>query len=92
MKNITNFINESKDCHNKWASLVKKLSDEDKEWIKKYAIDKDNTNYTMEEIEQRMWKGDLKDQWVNTYSLATSGKQSIIEVLAQTIYMINCKL
>ena len=115
MKNITNFINESKNCHSKWASLVKKLSDEDKEWIKKYAIDKDNTNYTMEEIEQRMWKGDLKDQWdimnnylidhiltrdngitqrdvINTYSLATSGKQSIIEVLAQTIYMINSKL
>lgn len=116
MKNIVNFINESKDCHNKWDSLVKKLSDEDKEWIKKYAIDdKDNTNHTMEELEQRMGKGDLKDQWdimnnylidhiltrdngitqrdvINTYSLATSGKQSMIEVLAQTIYMINSKL
>lgn len=116
MKDIITYINESKNCHSKWKSLVKKLSNDDKEWIKKYALDKKNNQiYSMEELEQRMWKGDLKDQWdlmnnylidhiltrdngitqkdvIDTYSLATSGKQSMIEVLAQAIYMINMEL
>ena len=32
------------------------------------------------------------NNYINEYSLATSGKQSMIEVLAQTIYMINMQL
>lgn len=114
MKAITTYINES--VHSNWKKLVKKLSKEDKEWIKKYAIDKEHNNiYTMEEIEQRCWKGDLKDTWndeylylidhiltrnngitqadvIKEYSLARSGKQSMIEVFAQAVYMINMQL
>jgi len=116
MKDIKNYILEAKDIHGQWKKLAKKLSKENKEWIKKYAFDeKNNQIYTMEELEQRMWKGDLKDEWdkmnnyivdniltkengitqrdvINSYSLATSGKQSMIEVIAQTIYMINMQL
>lgn len=116
MKDIKNYILEAKSIHSKWKDVAKKLSKEDKEWIKKYAIDeKNNQIYTMEELEQRMWKGDLKDEWdlmnnylidhiltrqngitqrdvIDEYSLAKSGKQSMIEVLAQTIYMINMQL
>ena len=114
MKELKLYITESKAPN--WKQVAKKLSKEDKEWIKKYALDKEhNQIFTMEELEQRMWKGDLKDQWdlmnnylidhiltrdngitqkdvIDTYSLAKSGKQSMIEVLAQTIYMINMKL
>lgn len=127
MKDIKNYILENidnsktslleaKDIHSKWKDVAKKLSKEDKEWIKKYAIDeKNNQIYTMEELEQRMWKGDLKDEWdlmnnylidhiltrdngitqkdvIDTYSLARTGKQSMIEVIAQTLYMINKQL
>lgn len=126
MKDIKNYILENldnsktlleaKSIHSKWKDVAKKLSKEDKEWIKKYAIDeKNNQIYTMEELEQRMWEGDLKNEWdlmnnylidhiltrqngitqrdvINEYSLAKSGKQSMIEVLAQTIYMINIQL
>ena len=63
MKDIKYYIIEAKDIHSKWKDVAKKLSKEDKEWIKKYAFDKkSNQIYTMEELEQRMWKGDLKDQ------------------------------
>jgi len=116
MKDIKNYILEAKSIHSQWKKLIKKLSNEEIEWIKKYAIDeKHNRIYTMEELEQRMWKGDLKDQWdkmnnyivdniltkengitqrdvIHEYSLATTGKQSMIEVIAQTIYMINIEL
>lgn len=116
MRNITEFINESKIKPTMWKNLVKKLSDDDKNWVKKYAKDENNnTYYSMEELEKRMWKGDLKDEWedmnlylidhiltrdngiiqrdvIETYSLARSGKQSMIEVIAQTIFMINKEL
>jgi len=122
MKDIKVFISESSEkqrlnkIHNSWSKLVKKLSAEDKEWIKGLANDtKNNQILTMEEIEQRCWKGDLKDSWkdeylklidhvltrengitqkdvIDCYSLARSGKQSMIEVFAQTIYMINMEL
>ena len=116
MKDIKNYILEAKNIHSQWKKLAKKLSKEDKEWIKKYAFDeKNNQIYTMEELEQRMWKGDLKDQIediydhlidsilyednkitakdvIDTYSLARTGKQSKIEVIAQTLYMINMEL
>ena len=114
MKTITTYINESKSIN--WKKIAKSLSKEDKEWIQNYALDKKNNQiYTMEELEQRMWKGDLKDQIddiyerlidsilyednkitardvIDTYSLARTGKQSRIEVIAQTLYMINIKL
>ena len=48
-------------------------------------------NYLIDHILTRD-NGITQRDVINTYSLATSGKQSIIEVLAQTIYMINCKL
>lgn len=116
MKDIKNYILEAKSIHSKWKDVAKKLSKEDKEWIKKYAInEKNNQIYTMEELEQRMWKGDLKDQIediydhlidsilyednkitardiIDTYSLARTGKQSQIEVIAQALYMINIQL
>lgn len=114
MKNITTYINEAKSIN--WKKIAKSLSKEDKEWIQNYALDKKNNQiYTMEELEQRMWKGDLKDQIddiyerlidsilyednkitardvIDTYSLARTGKQSRIEVIAQTLYMINKQL
>ena len=119
MKNINIYISEASEkqrlnkIHNSWKKIAKKLSEEDKEFIKKIAVDgKHNQLYSMEEIEQRCWKGDLKDTWndmylkmidhiltrengitqkdvIDCYSLATSGKQSMIEVFAQTAYMIN---
>lgn len=70
---------------------------------------KTNTNFSMEEIEQRFWKGDLNenvDEYFeriskmldnagitpknisDTYSLARSGKQMKIEVIAQVSWMI----
>ena len=68
MKDIKDYIIEAKDIHSKWKDVAKKLSKEDKEWIKKYAFDKkSNQIYTMEELEQRMWKGDLKDQIEDIY-------------------------
>lgn len=115
MKDLKLYL-ESKSIHSKWKEIAKKLSKEDKEWIKKYAFDeKNNAIYTMEELEQRMWKGDLKDQIediydhlidsilyednkitardiIDTYSLARTGKQSKIEVIAQALYMINTQL
>ena len=114
MKDITTYINEGKSIN--WKKIAKSLSKEDKEWIQKYALDKKNNQiYTMEELEQRMWKGDLKDQIediyahlvdsilcednkiaardiIDTYSLARTGKQSKIEVIAQALYMINMQL
>ena len=68
MKDIKDYIIEAKDIHSKWKDVAKKLSKEDKEWIKKYAFDKKrNQIYTMEELEKRMWKGDLKDQIEDIY-------------------------
>lgn len=114
MKDIQQYILESKSAN--WAKIAKSLSKEDKDWIKKYACDANNNQiYTMEELEQRMWKGDLKDEIediydhlidsilyednkitakdiIDTYSLARTGKQSKIEVIAQALYMINMKL
>ena len=116
MQSIKTYILEAKSIHSKWKEVAKKLSKEDKEWVKKYAVDnKSNQIYTMAELEQRMWKGDLKDQIddiydhlinsilnennkitakdiIDTYSLARTGKQSKIEVIAQALYMINIKL
>ena len=122
MKNINEYIIEASEkqrlnkIHSSWSKVVKKLSEEDKEWVKTLANDSSkNQIYTMEELEQRCWNGDLKDTWndeylymidhiltrdngitqkdvIDTYSLATSGKQSMIEVFAQTLYMINREL
>ena len=117
MKDIVTKINESK---NKkwfnWRLVANDLDNETKELLNKVCEDtKNNSWYSMEEIEQRFWKGDLKDEldniWdivttkilnikhkkmayeltpedvIKQYSLATSGKQSKIEVIAQTCYM-----
>lgn len=122
MKAINTYINEASEkqrlnkIHSSWKKVAKKLSEEDKEFIKKIAVDtKNNQWYSMEEIEQHCWKGDLKDKWedmyltmidhiltrdngitqkdvIDCYSLARSGKQSMIEVFAQTAYMINREL
>ena len=122
MKKINVYISEASEkqrlnkIHSSWKKLAKKLSDDDKELVKSIAIDSKHNNwYSMEEIEQRCWKGDLKDTWndmyltmidhiltrengitqkdvIDCYSLATSGKQSMIEVFAQTAYMINKEL
>lgn len=122
MKNINEYIIEASEkqhlnkIHSSWPKVVKKLSEEDKEWVKNLANDSSkNQIYTMEELEQRCWNGDLKDTWndkylymidhiltrdngitqkdvIDTYSLAKSGKQSMIEVFAQTLYMINREL
>lgn len=122
MKKINVYISEASEkqrlnkIHSSWKKLAKKLSDDDKELVKSIAIDsKHNNIYSMEEIEQRCYKGDLKDTWndiylklidniltrdngitqkdvIDCYSLATSGKQSMIEVLAQACYMINREL
>ena len=114
MKDIKEYILESKAPN--WKKIAKSLSNEDKEWIKSLANDTEhNQIWTMEEIENHCWKGDLKDSWndeylklidhiltrengitqkdvIDCYSLARSGKQSMIEVFAQTIYMINREL
>lgn len=119
MKAINTYINESSEeqrlnkIHSSWKKVAKKLSKEDKEFIQDIVIDKKyNQWYSMEEIENRCWKGDLKDTWhdmylrmidniltkengitpkdvIDCYSLARSGKQSMIEVFTQTAYMIN---
>ena len=122
MKNINEYIIEASEkqrlnkIHSSWSKVVKKLSEEDKEWVKNLATDSSkNLIYTVEDLEQRCWNGDLKDTWndeyiymidhiltrdngitqkdvIDTYSLAKSGKQSMIEVFAQTLYMINREL
>ena len=117
MKDIITKIYESK---NKkwfnWRLVANDLDNDTKELLKKVCLDTKNDSwYSMEEIEQRFWKGDLKDEldniWnivttkilnvkhkkmayeltpkdiIDQYSLATSGKQSKIEVIAQTCYM-----
>lgn len=117
MKDIKEFINEakSKKWFN-WRLVANDLDNNTKELLKKVCLDtKNNSWYSIEEIEQRFWDGDLKDEldniWdivttkilnvkhkriayeltpedvVQQYSLARSGKQSKIEVIAQTCYI-----
>lgn len=117
MKDIVTKINESK---NKkwfnWRLVANDLDNDTKELLKRVCLNAKNDSwYSMEEIEQRFWEGDLKDEldniWdivttkilnvkhkkmayeltpkdiIDQYSLATSGKQSKIEVIAHTCYM-----
>ena len=111
MKTFSEFIKESQyaDLHagKIQKKLIKKLTDEDKNFVKfLFHDEKRNVGRTMEEVEKALWKVDSKlideyfehvtailkyvdftpEQVVSTYSLARSGKQMKIEVIAQVGY------
>ena len=74
MKDIIEKINEakSKKWFN-WRLVANDLDNDTKELLNKVCDDtKNNSWYSMEEIEQRFWKGDLKDELDNIWDIFTS--------------------
>ena len=108
MKNLVEFIEEALKCPN-WKKVQKSLSEDDKKFVSELTKGEDNSYLSSEDIEQRLWKGDLKDKVdelynkctelvkdivplndiVNYYSLARSGKQNKIELIAQILWSIE---
>ena len=74
MKDIVEKINEakSKKWFN-WRLVANDLDNDTKELLNKVCDDtKNNSWYSMEEIEQRFWKGDLKDELDNIWDIVTT--------------------